>query len=585
MYIKFLIDLFNFKNIGIINFLYKLFFYCYFCTRKSLGLIFWSGLRLTRGFAKILLIILIFCTLHGSELFESSAQKPNNYISCLLDLKQKQDDAFFNNKFNECEHISKQIGALLTFQDYQDTTRYSFRLATREEAKIILSLVAQTRKIYKGKVDIIRDFYFGDRCKERIKKDYRFAQHMAALIAADAICYSIFNNRSLQTQSFEDCFNQQRKDVNNNFVSYIKQTSSDIHGNHIHGDPNFTSLLEKLSKDSWHSLTKRLRAVLDIFAPEINFLELFADLSMSSYKDWNVHLKSGVYTDWDRDKNQNLKEIKQSFLSELNSFNVVEQAKEYVMATTLSTVLLTEDCKKHFQEIDKYEDINLDGNTVGAEYSICCNVPGRYKYNFIIYLTRKLGQGTSPINKITCSTKERINNHRIRVKLLNQGNNSEKLRQSSELGSVYATAVYAHRLFELQRFEEAFKYYKLAADFGDTNAQTNCIAALLQVCQELSIKSGVDALKQTLSPDRIKDIETALWHAKIAADSTQSAVYQDIYGYSMYRAFGLILLIFKQSKILHLGEALFYCQKASEQNYYPAAQHFLDIYSQIKKIK
>jgi hypothetical protein len=224
-------------------------------------------------------------------------KQPCQYIQKLLNLKHKQEELFYQNKFEALEEITCEIGSLLTFKDYLNNPNITYRKATKAEAQIILSAVAQNRRIYKGVGNMMERFYMFDNAqgKEKIKQDLNYAKHIASLAWADSISHQVFNNVSFHpiddTKDFSDWLNEQREknNIDQNFKDYVLN-AKDIFNKPIHPD-YIQQQIQNLSDENWNNLTQNLGLVLDIFAPELDILDLSEGTKIvdGKYKGWEVH--------------------------------------------------------------------------------------------------------------------------------------------------------------------------------------------------------------------------------------------------------------------------------------------------------
>lgn len=490
-------------------------------------------------YLKFLLIVALTCLTFASDNENIAANKPCSYIQKLINLKNKQEQLFYENKFEALEDITAEIGTLLTFRDYQDTTRYRFRRATNEEAQVIFGSVAQTRKIYKGVSNIMERFYFGQEignCKQRIKNDLNYAKHIASLTAVDSIAYGIFNNRNHPKDpgsSFEDWFNNQRnkQNVAPEFIKYITEMP-DIFGDNLYKDSVFTEQLQKLSNDNWNSLVNQLGIVLDVFAPEIDLLMVFEDLVVSNgnYKGWNIH-KFGRVENWSHDKDKTViennieKEIyvnqaKNNFLSSIRNPNCLYGkllSKDFIMNISFTGVVPTPS-EINLEKVDHIEDVkniyDEAENAVIAEYSFYFKIgtPNEtytQEDKFSFYLARELNPRLnknifSKINETI--RKQRIISHFHKINTFGDLTRSaERSRATAALGSLYGMTSYS----DLATNIEPLAYLKLAASMGGVEAQYKEYHSILKQ----------DHTKVPLVGKILGQLEQ-LWYRKMQLDTT-----------------------------------------------------------------
>ena len=461
-------------------------------------------LKLSINFIKAFYCVLVVSCLKSvcsTEDISVNLQKPKEMSAFvwLQHLEERRDEAEYNHQFHLYEVLTREISATLAGKH-----GISERLATEEERYIMLGAVIKTRAFYKGKPDIINDFYFGydqSDCWQRVETDKFFAGHMAVIAATDGLSWGalnpwkIYQKVEMVTEGSEvlrDLLKGYKTQgtLQEPLIGTIKQLVVDIHAESE--AVRYGDLLATLYLEDWHTLISCTQHILAVIAPELYFVDICAfEFSAFDDKGWQEH-KVSRFATWLRDEDEVLETDKQAFLDTVyrNPKRFCYYIRSLMKAMTPRAVLLTPENKSLFSDLP---DVPFDGTRVGIEYQFFHPIL-RDKKGAIIppswsfYLTRLLeNQNIVPLlvkadaKKLTKQAADFqttvIDLHRlyfedlymVKLPLVEK---EQRWFQTTKRGVLVAYNNYGVFLSE-RNVQEAAPYYKTAADQGFTPALRN----------------------------------------------------------------------------------------------------------------
>lgn len=455
-------------------------------------------------------------------------------------LKIERNKAELKHDFKLHEVISREISATIA-------GKYGITVPIESELLSMFQAIISTRDYYKGKPNILNDFYFSygqQTCWQKVHSDDFFAHHMAVVAVVDALYWGLITDGPFfdldgSYNEFKRAQDILEEFLYNNEYSKIAveamQIAQDIHDDET--KENIKYLIGLLKLPTWQNLTTNIRAVLDITAPEISFLNLMSNLVFETkYKGWDLH-NTGQFASWSQTTTDGVAGYyKQAFLADIQS--KPQYCKSLVRPLTAQGILLTSENINKFANLP--HDIQIDGQTVIIEYRFFApELRGANGTEIILptlpfYLTRRI---TSPeqqavLNRDDSATLAQRDTDYRQISLFMQYARKypdcarDYFEAAANLGFPGAMNNYAIVLNKVGQEQEALKYVKRAADMGVAKSMENYSKADSVSSQEQVLYAKMAELHGSRTRYGCEELRQLFKHVKFVGPQPHSIVYK-----------------------------------------------------------
>lgn len=315
----------------------------------------------------------------------------------------------------------------------------------------------------------------------------------------------------------------------------VMQIAQDIHDDET--QENIKYLIGLLKLPTWQNLTTNMRAVLDITAPEISFLNLMSNLVFETkYKGWDLH-NAGQFTSWSQTATDGVPGYyKQAFLADIQS--KPQYCKSLVRPLTAQGILLTSENINKFANLP--HDIQIDGQTAIIEYRFFApELMGTNGAEIILpalsfYLTRRvmLPEQQAILSTDDFTTLEQRDTDYRQISLFMQYARKypdcarDYFEAAANLDFPGAMNNYAIVLNKVGQEQEALKYVKRAADMGVAKSMENYSKADVVSSQEQVLYAKMAEVHGSRTRYGCEELRELFKHVKFVGPQPHSIVYK-----------------------------------------------------------